>query len=62
MIWLSISLRNKEKVVLHGCVLYWSGSLPGDDMLLLRHFDPSLDIGPRHGARVIVTGNFIAQN
>ena len=60
MVWLSISLRNKEKVVL--CAVYRSGSLPGDDVELLRHLDSSLDIARRHGARVIAAGDFNVHN
>ena len=52
MVWLSISLRNREKVVL--CAVYRSGSSPGDDVERLRHFNSSLDIARRHSARVIV--------
>ena len=60
MVWISISLRNKEKVVL--CAVYRSGSSPGDDGKLLRHLDSSLDIARRHGARIIVAGDFDVHN
>ena len=60
MVWLSISLRNKEKVVL--CAVYRSGSSPGDDVELPRHLDSSLDIARRHGARVIVAGDCNVHN
>ena len=60
MVWLSISLRIKEKVVL--CAVYRSGLLAGDDVELLRHLDSSLDIARRHGACVIVAGDFNVHN
>ena len=60
MVWLSISLRNEEKVVL--CAVYRSGSSPGDDVELLRHLDSSLDIARRHSASFIVAGDFDVHN
>ena len=60
IVWLSISLRNKEKVVL--CAVYRSRSSPGDDVELLRHLNSSLDIARRHRARVIVAGDFNVDN
>ena len=56
LIWLSINLSSREKLVI-GAV-YRPGSASGHDISLLEHQDANLDHARRHGSHVLIAGDF----
>ena len=56
IIWLSIKLKSKEKLVIGA--LYRPGSLSGHDVSLLEYLDNQLDTVRRHGSNILLAGDF----
>ena len=56
IIWLSIKLKSKEKLVIGA--LYRIGSLSGHDVSLLEYLDNQLDTVHRHGSNILLAGDF----